>query len=108
MIKHTVEDSTFQDFDKCVHDITNNPIAKEQLSFRSYNHEIYTATSNKFAIHNPNENYKDLQDDDTITTYLLNSNTSFNLLIIKIHQIMIKEHPIMIKEEENDLYLKKM
>ena len=47
----------FNDFDKCVHDITNTPITKEQTSFRSYNHKIYTVTSNKVVMWNANPTY---------------------------------------------------
>lgn len=46
----------FHDFNESVHDITNKYVAKEKMSFRNYNHKIYTATSNKVAMHNPNEN----------------------------------------------------
>ena len=42
---------------------------KKQISFRSINHESYTVTSNKIAIRSPNENYKQILDEDGITTY---------------------------------------
>ena len=35
------------------------------MSFRSYNHKIYSVTSNKVTMHNPNENEKEVKDDDT-------------------------------------------
>ena len=41
-------------------DITNKPITKEQISFRSYNHKIYTVTSNKIAKRNPNKVDKEI------------------------------------------------
>ena len=50
----------FHDFDKYMDDITNKPITKEQISFRSYNHKIYTVTSNKIAKRNPNKVGKEI------------------------------------------------
>ena len=41
-----------------------------------YNYKIYTVWSKEIAIHNHNENYKELQDDD-ITTYPLGMNMLF-------------------------------
>ena len=32
----------FNDFDKCVQDITNTPITKEPIGYGSINHKIYT------------------------------------------------------------------
>ena len=68
---------TSDDFDKCVHDITNTPIIKEQTSFRSINHKTYSVTSNKIAIHSPNENDKETLDKDGITTSHFRSNIIF-------------------------------
>ena len=66
---------TFNNFDKCVHDITNTPIAKEQISFWSKKHKVYTVTSNKIATHNGNN--KEIQEDYGITRYCFGSNISF-------------------------------
>ena len=46
----------FHDFDKYGGGITNKPLTKEQMSFKSYNHKTYTATSDKIAKCNPNKN----------------------------------------------------
>ena len=43
------KEPTFYDFDKCVHDITNKPMTKEQMSFRNYNHKVNTVTCNKIT-----------------------------------------------------------
>ena len=68
----------FHNFDKYAHDITNKLIEKEKnMSFRSYNHKIYTVTSKKIANSNPNENDKECQDPDGITTYLHGSSFAF-------------------------------
>ena len=75
----------------CVHDVTNKPIAEEQISFRSCKHKTYTFTSNKITMRNPNENDKELQDDNRITTYPDRSNILFmNILTIKLYLIQLK------------------
>ena len=39
------------------------------MSFRCYNQKIYRIICNTITMCNPNENDKELQDDDRITTY---------------------------------------
>ena len=46
----------FQDFH--VFSILQICLTKEKIIFRSYNHKIHTATCNKMAVWNPNENNK--------------------------------------------------
>ena len=33
---------TSLNIDKCVHNVSNKPMTKEQMSLRNYNHKIYT------------------------------------------------------------------
>ena len=66
--KPASKDLTFNEFDKCLHNVTNKPIAKKQISFRSYNYQSCFVASNKIGICNPNENDKESQDTDGITT----------------------------------------
>ena len=56
--KSASKELTFHNFDKCLLDITNKPVTKEQITIKSYNYRFYTVTSNKIAISNPNENDK--------------------------------------------------
>ena len=62
--KSASKELTFKDFDKCLHNVTNKPIAIKQISFRNYNYQICTVASNKTAICNPNKNDKECQDND--------------------------------------------
>lgn len=61
------------------------------MNFRSCKHKTYTFTSNKITMRNPNENDKELQDDNSITTYPDRSNILFmNILTIKLYRIQLK------------------
>ena len=77
MRKSASKELKFLDFDKCVHDIRNKLIRKGLMCFRSFNHKIYIATSNKMGMRNPNEKDKELQDNDRITTYPHGTNIPF-------------------------------
>ena len=68
---------TLNDFDKRVHDVTNKPIAIEQMIFRSHIHNIYTAANNNIAMRIPNKNDKGFQDSDVIATYPHGSSFTF-------------------------------
>ena len=65
----------FSDFEKCVFDSINAPITKEQVSFSSIKHVIYTITNNKIAVCKLND--KEILDEDGMTTYPLGSKISF-------------------------------
>ena len=61
------------------------------MSFRNYNHKIYTFTSNTTAMRNPNKNDREFQDDKRITAYSHGSNIQFiNILMIKLYRIQFK------------------
>lgn len=47
------------------------------MSFGSYNHKLYTFTSNKIAMRNPSKNDKEFLDPDRIATYPHESNFEF-------------------------------
>lgn len=77
MKKSASKELTFNDFDKCLHNVTKKPITIKQTNFRSYNYQICTGTSNKIAICNPNKNDKECQDNDGKTTCFHGSNFTF-------------------------------
>ena len=54
------------DFNKYAEDMINKSAAKEKMIFRSFNHETYTIICNKNAMHDSNENDKELQVDEEI------------------------------------------
>ena len=58
MKKSVFNELTFHDFEKSVHNVQNEPIIKEQMSFRSYNHKIYTVKSNKLYDNFQKKNFK--------------------------------------------------
>ena len=65
----------FSDYEKCVFNSISDPITKEQVSFRSIKHVIYSITNNKIALGKLND--KEILDKDVISTYPLVSNIPF-------------------------------
>ena len=60
----------FHDFHKCVHNKTNILIRKEQITFRSEKHKVFTVGNDD------NGDDKEIQNDDGAATYPYGSNTS--------------------------------
>ena len=69
--KSTSIELTLYDFDKCIQDITNTPIATEKTSFRSKSHKVYIVTLNKTTVSYGDD---ETQDEDMIAAYPHRSN----------------------------------
>ena len=75
MKKLVSKDLIFSLYENCIFNSINNPITKEQVTFRIIKHIIYSITNNRIALGKLND--KKNLDNDVITTYFLGSNIPF-------------------------------
>ena len=69
------EELQFSGYEKCVFGSINVHITKEQVSFRSIKHAIYTITNNKTTLRK--FSHKEIVNENEITISLLGSNIPF-------------------------------
>lgn len=52
MKKSGLRELTFNNSEKCVHNLNHAPIIKKETSFKNEKHKVFSIKSNKIAMHN--------------------------------------------------------